>query len=308
MKRRQTGMAEAGLQGRIWGIDPSLPSMQRRRIDFFSRCTVPKPVFFALVLIFLIVAVSLLAPLVTPYGRDTIDLDHILTGPSPQHILGTDELGRDLLTRLIFGGRFTLLVAFVSVAIATVIGLTLGTLAGYIGGFADHLVSGAVDLFLSIPVFLVLLLAASFSGGRLWTIPLIIGATSWMETARLVRAEFLSLKGEEFVEAARSMGVNAVSLIFKHMLPHALSPVIVAATVGFAQAMLIESALSFLGYGVQPPLPTWGNMLQNAQIFLRKTPLAAFAPGFMICITCLCIHYVSEGLRYALGHRGHETV
>lgn len=275
-----------------------------RQGGIIRRALFAGPAFYALVLLLLLVAVSLLAPLMMPYGRDTMDLDRILEGPSPDHVLGTDELGRDLLTRILYGGRFTLLVAILSVAIATSVGVVIGTLGGYVGGIADHLASGAVDLFLSIPVFLVLLVAAALGGGRLWTIPLIIGATSWMETARVVRSAVLSIKGEEFVEAARSMGVGNASLLLRHLLPHAIPPVLASATVGFAGAMLVESALSFLGYGVQPPLPTWGNMLQNAQIFIRRAPIAAFAPGFMIFITCLCFHYVSEGLRRAIDLRG----
>jgi peptide/nickel transport system permease protein len=255
---------------------------------------------YALVCIALIVTVSILAPLLTPYGRDAIDLDNVLAHPSPAHVLGTDELGRDLFTRLIFGGRFTLLVAFCSVTIATLIGLTLGALSGYRGGRVDSVVTAAIDLFLSVPTFLLLLAAAAFGGGKLWIIPVVIGATSWMECARIVRAKVFSLKEEEFVEAARSIGVRDRSIVFRHILPHALAPVIVSATVGFAQAMLIESGLSFLGFGVQPPLPTWGNMLENAWIFLRRSPTAAVAPGFMIFITCLCFNIVGDNLRRML--------
>ncbi|MCK4236732.1 MAG: ABC transporter permease [Candidatus Krumholzibacteria bacterium] len=281
-------------------IDPARIPVPRARSGYIAAFFEFRPATFSLILILLILVVSLLAPVFTPYERDTIDLDNILADPSCNHVLGTDELGRDVFTRLIYGGRFTLLVALLSVAIAVVLGVALGAAAGYLGGPADHFVTGAVDMFLSIPVFLVLLVAASAGGGRLWTIPVIIGVTSWMETARLVRAEFLSLRDENFVEAARSLGVRHITLVIKHILPHALPPVIVAATVGFAQAMLIESALSFLGFGVQPPLPTWGNMLQNAQTYIRKSHMAAFAPGFMILVTCLCFNFVGEGLRSAL--------
>lgn len=267
---------------------------------FGARFLSYRPASLAAVLLLLIFAVSILAPLVTPYARDGIDLDSLLEGPSPSHALGTDELGRDVLTRLVYGGRFTLLLACACVLIATVLGVLAGALAGYCGGAVDLLVSSAVDLFLSVPVFLVILIAASLGGGRLWLIPLVIGGTSWMETARVVRASFLSLRGEGFVEAARSLGVRNASIIFRHILPLALPPVVIAATVGFAQAMLIESALSFLGFGVQPPMPTWGNMLYNAQLLIRRTPVAAFAPGFAIFATCLCFNVVGRGLRRAL--------
>ena len=255
---------------------------------------------YALFSIALIVVVSVFAPLLTPYGRDAIDLNNILARPSLTHVFGTDELGRDVFTRLAFGGRFTLLVAFCSVMIATSAGLAMGALSGYYGGRVDGAVTAMVDLFLSVPPFLVLLVAAAFGGGRLWIIPLVIGGTSWMECARIVRAKVLTLKEEEFVEAARSIGVHDRVIVFRHILPHALPPVIVAATVGFAQAMLIESGLSFLGFGVQPPLPTWGNMLENSWIFLRRSPTAAIAPGFMIFFTCLCFNIVGDNLRRTL--------
>jgi peptide/nickel transport system permease protein len=267
---------------------------------FGTRFLAYRPAFLAAVLLVLVSVVSILAPLVAPYAPDEIDLDSQLEGPSPAHVLGTDELGRDVLTRLVYGGRFTLLVACACILIATSLGVLAGAFAGYCGGPVDFLVSSAVDLFLSVPVFLVILIAASLGGGRLWLIPLVIGGTSWMETARVVRASFISLRGEGFVEAARSVGVRNASIILRHILPLALPPVVIAATVGFAQAMLIESALSFLGFGVQPPTPTWGNMLYNAQLLIRRAPVAAFAPGCAIFVTCLCINTVGRGLRRAL--------
>ncbi|HEY5133897.1 MAG TPA: ABC transporter permease [Candidatus Krumholzibacteriaceae bacterium] len=255
---------------------------------------------YSLMLIALILAVSLLAPLMTPYGRDAIDLGAILAGPSPAHALGTDDLGRDVFTRLIYAGRFSMLVALCSVAIALAVGLVTGTVAGYFGGAVDVAVTMTIDLFLSVPVFLVLLVAASAGGGRLWLVPLVIGGTSWMETARIVRSLVMSLKEESFVQAARAAGARDSSLIVRHVLPQAFPSVIVSATTGFAQAMLVESALSFLGFGVQPPVPTWGNMLENANVFIRQAPLAAFAPGFMIIITCLSFNNIGEGLRRML--------
>jgi peptide/nickel transport system permease protein len=251
-------------------------------------------------LIALILAASLLAPLMTPYGRDAIDLGSILAGPSPAHALGTDDLGRDVLTRLLYAGRFSMLVALCSVAVGLALGLFMGTVAGYFGGAADAAVTMTIDLFLSVPVFLVLLVAASAGGGRLWLVPLVIGGTSWMETARVVRSLVMSLREESFVEAARAAGARDASLIVRHMLPQTFPSVIVSATTGFAQAMLVESALSFLGFGVQPPVPTWGNMLENANVFIRQAPLAAFAPGFMIIITCLSFNNIGEGLRRVL--------
>jgi peptide/nickel transport system permease protein len=258
------------------------------------------PAVYSLILIFLVLAVCLLAPLLTPHGRDAINLDRMLAGSSAEHPLGTDELGRDVFTRLIYAGRFSMLVALCSVAVAAAIGITMGTVAGYFGGATDATVTVVMDLFLSVPVFLVLLVAASAGGGRLWLIPLVIGGTFWTETARIVRSLVHSLREQGFVEAARAIGANHASLIVRHLLPQALPAVIVSATVGFAQAMLIESALSFLGFGVQPPVPTWGNMLQSGHVFIRQAPLAAFSPGFMIFITCLAFNFIGEGLRASI--------
>jgi peptide/nickel transport system permease protein len=259
-----------------------------------------RPGLYSLLLIVLLLALALLAPLLAPYGRDAMNLDLVLAAPSAAHSLGTDDLGRDVVSRLVYGARFSMFVALSAVVIASFLGVLAGALAGYFGGRTDALVTVVMDLFLSVPVFLVLLVAASVGGGRLWVIPLIIGGVSWVETARVVRAQIVSLKEEGFVEAARAVGVRDVRLLTRHLLPQTVPSIIVSATVGFAQAMLVESALSFLGFGVQPPVPTWGNMLQNAQVFIRQAPLAAFAPGFMIFMTCLSFNYVGEGLRRTL--------
>ncbi len=258
------------------------------------------PGAWALILIALLAAVCALAPLMTPHARDAIDLGAILAPPSADHVLGTDELGRDVFARLIYAGRFSLLVAFLSVATALAIGVLAGLVAGYRGGAADAVVSLAIDVFLSVPVFLVLLLAASAGGGRLWLVPLVIGGTSWMETARIVRSLAMSLRERGFVEASRAAGAGDAAIVTRHLLPQTAPALVVAATVGFAQAMLVESALSFLGFGVQPPVPTWGNMLENASVFLREAPVAALAPGLMIFIACLAFNYVGEGLRRVL--------
>lgn len=277
-----------------------VPSMR----SFTSRFLGSGPATVSLMLLVLIALISALAPLLTPYGRDEIDLENIAAPPSAEHVLGTDELGRDLFARLLYGGRFTLVVAFASMMLAAAAGVLLGSAAGFFGGAVDRLVSALVDLFLSVPVFLVLLVAASASIGRIWIIPVVIAGTSWMETARLVRARFMQLREEGFVEAARSLGAGSGKIIFRHMLPQAMAQVAVAGAVGFANAMLVESSLSFLGFGVQPPIATWGNMLHNGRILLRTAPVSAFAPGFLIFIVCLCANYVGAGLKQALAREG----
>jgi len=250
----------------------------------------------AAVLLLLIIFSSFLAPVLTPYGCNEMNLNEILARPSLEHLLGTDEMGRDLFTRLLYGGRYSLLIAFGSVLISLLIGIITGSVSGYFGGWIDSVLSALVDLFLSIPVFLVLLILGALCGGRVWLIPVIIGSFSWMEVARIVRAEFQAIRGREFVNAARSVGVGHFSLVFKHILPLTFGPVVVAATAGLAQAMLAESALSFLGLGVQPPVPTWGNMLRNAQVFIQSSPLPAFVPGFMIFIVCLSFNVIGDSL------------
>ena len=257
-------------------------------------------IFWPAVMLAVIVAVSALAPLLSPWGRDAMDLGRVSAPPSPDHPLGTDELGRDVLTRLLYGGRFTLAVSFIAVAFAMAVGVLLGGAAGWLGGAVDRAVSLLIDLFLSVPVFLVMLLAASAAGGRIWLIPLLIGGTSWMETARVVRSRFRQIREEGFVEAARTAGATGPAIVLRHLLPQAAGAVLVAATAGLASAMLVESALSFLGFGVQPPVPTWGNMMHGAWAALRVSPAAAFAPGLMIFITCLGFNLLCEGYRRVL--------
>ncbi|MCK4538239.1 MAG: ABC transporter permease [Candidatus Krumholzibacteria bacterium] len=259
-----------------------------------------RPAVISLILILLILLISVMAPLFSPYGMNEIDLDRVGAAPSPDHILGTDELGRDVFTRLLYGGRYSLFIAFFSIIIGVSAGIIFGSIAGYFRGPVDRAVCGLTDLFLSIPVFLILMVAASAAGGKIFVIPIVIGATSWMETARTVRSEFMRLRQEEFIEAARSLGVSDYSIVFRHILPQAVVPVTVSATAGFAAAILIESSLSFLGFGVQPPLPTWGNMLNNAQSLLRTAPVAAVAPGFLIFIVCLSFNFVAAGLKRVL--------
>ena len=293
--------ASFGTGRALIGIFPSVSAGEKagpwRR--FFD----DRPASIALMLILLVAGISVLAPLFTPYGANGIDLRNISSAPTPEHVLGTDELGRDLFTRLLYGGRFSLLVSFLSVLTGAAIGIALGSLAGYFRGAVDMAVACLIDLFLSIPVFLVLLVAASAARGSFWVIPMVIGATSWMETARLVRARLMQLEGEEYVDAARSLGVDNAGIVIRHLLPQALLPVTVSATVGFANAMLMESSLSFLGFGIQPPMPTWGNMLSNAQALLRSSPVAAFAPGLMIFMICLSFNLVGNGIKRALAPR-----
>jgi peptide/nickel transport system permease protein len=196
-----------------------------------------------------------------PGDPTEIDIKRALLAPGSNHLLGTDDLGRDVLLRMLYGARISLLVGFVAVGISTLLGILVGALAGFYGGWVDALVMRFVDIMLCFPTFFLILAVIAFLNPSIWNIMIVIGITSWMGVARLVRAEFLSLREREFVLAARAVGVSDLRLIFRHMLPNALSPVLVSATLGVAGAILTESALSFLGIGVQPPTPSWGNML-----------------------------------------------
>ncbi|MHB0885157.1 MAG: ABC transporter permease [Bacillota bacterium] len=258
------------------------------------------------VLLILLGLVAILAPMVAPYGYKTQDLGigrQLLPVGTPGHILGTDELGRDILSRLIYGSRVSLGVGFASMAVSVIIGMVVGALAGYYGGVLDNLLMRFTDMILAFPSLFLLIVLAAFIGPSPTTIILIIGGLSWMGVARLVRSSFLSLKQQEFSEAARALGLQDYRIIVGHIMPNAIAPVIVAATLGVAYAILYESALSYLGLGVQPPLPTWGNMLSQAQAYLLNAPMLVLFPGLAIFLTVLAINFLGDGLRDALDPR-----
>ncbi len=235
-----------------------------------------------------------------PHDPAQVDVDAILRAPCADHWLGTDELGRDILSRLLYGAPVSLLVGFVAVAVAVAIGVLLGSVAGYYGGLLDSLVMRSVDLMQSIPTFFLILSAIAFLKPSIWLIMVIIGATGWMGVCRMVRAEMLSLKGREFVLAARVQGAGDLRTVFRHLLPNALAPVLVSATLGVGGAILVESSLSFLGLGVQPPQPSWGNMLSQARDNLVGGWWVTLFPGAAIFLTVLGYNLLGEGLRDAL--------
>ncbi len=251
------------------------------------------------------------APWLSAYDPDKPVLNVQLRPPSPAHLLGTDDLGRDLLTRILYGGRVSMSIGVLAMSLAVVIGTTVGALAGYYGGWTDNLLMRMTDLMLSIPtlflLILLMLLLRSFPipflrGGAL-AIVLTIALLSWMTVARLVRASYLSLKAQVFVEAASALGASHARIIVRHILPNAVSSIIVAATLRVASSIITESGLSFLGFGVQPPTPTWGNMLKNAQDQMITAPWTAIFPGLFIFVTVIAINYVGDGLRDALDPR-----
>src|SRR5690349_2614765 len=255
----------------------------------------------AVVLLLALMAVS--APLVAPHDPAKPDIKRILDPPSTRHWLGTDQIGRDVLSRMLYGARVSLAVGFVSVGIATAIGIALGAAAGYHGGMVDAGVMRLVDLMLVFPRFFLLLAVLAFLKPSIWTIMAVIGLTGWMGVTRLVRAEFLTLREREFVIWSESIGAGAVRVIFKHILPNAIAPVLVAMTLGIPAAILTESGLSFLGLGVQPPYATWGNILNDGKELITYAWWLTLYPGLAILITVLSYNLLGEGTRDALDPR-----
>lgn len=256
-----------------------------------------------LVIVVLLFACAVLAPVISPYDYREINVQSILAPPSPSHLLGTDELGRDVLSRMIYGSRISLAVGFVAVGIATVIGIILGAVSGYYGRWVDGAIMRLVDIMLCIPSFFLILAVIAFIGQNIWNIMAVIGLTSWMGVSRLVRAEFLTLKSREFVLAARASGAGDFRIIFSHILPNAMAPVFVSAILGIAAAVLIESSLSFLGLGVQPPVPSWGNILTSGKDNIETAWWLSVFPGLAILITVLGYNLLGEGLQDILNPR-----
>ncbi len=239
-----------------------------------------------------------LAPILAPYDPFKINEDLIFSPPSLEHPFGTDSLGRDLLSRILYGGRISLSVGFIAVGIALVIGVILGSLAGFYGGLIDTLISRFIDIMLCFPtIFLILALIALFEKPSLFLIMVIIGLTSWMGPARLIRAQILSLKEQDFIFFLKSLGISNKRIILKHLIPNALGPVVVSGTLGVGTAILVESALSFLGLGVQPPIPSWGNILIEAKQAMSIAPWVTFFPGLFIFLTVLAVNFIGEALR-----------
>jgi peptide/nickel transport system permease protein len=254
----------------------------------------------SLAVLVLVVVVVLAGPILSPYSPEHTNLDLRYEPPSPAHVMGTDSLGRDLLTRIMFGGRVSLTVGVLAMTVAITLGVLIGGLAGFYGGVADAVLMRFVDMMLSFPRLFLLILFSVFFGGHLLTVVLLLGALSWMGVSRLIRASFLSLKERQYVEAARALGVPSSAIMLRHMLPNSLAPIIVAATLGIATAIIAESTLSFLGLGIQPPTPSWGNMLKDAQTDMVVAPWTAVFPGLAIFVTIVAINFIGDGLRDAL--------
>ena len=256
-----------------------------------------------LALILIMFLIAGFAFFLAPYDPGKTEVSMKLKPPSFQHLLGTDQLGRDIFSRMLYGSRISLSVGFVAVGISILIGVLVGALAGYYGRWIDSLLMRFVDTMLCFPSFFLILTVVALLGPSIFNIMIVIGVTSWMGTSRFVRAEFLSLRERDFTQAARALGVKDGRIIFRHILPNALAPVFVTATLKVASAILIEAGLSFLGFGVQPPAPSWGNILTEGRTYIFDAWWLTVFPGLAILITVLSFNLLGEGLRDALDPR-----
>ena len=273
------------------------------KTDFWYRFSKNRLAVAGSAIVVFLFIVSLLAPWIAPFDPKAIDLKNILQPPSAKHLFGTDPLGRDVMSRMIWGAQISLKVGFVSTGIAILIGTILGSVAGYYGRWVDAVIMRFVDIMLCFPTFFLILAVIAFLEPSIWNIMIIIGATGWMGITRLVRADFISLKERDFVQAARVIGASDLRIIFIHVLPNCMASVLVAATLGVAGAILTESALSFLGIGVQPPTPSWGNILTAGKDNIDIAWWLSLYPGLAILITVLGYNMLGEGIRDSLDPR-----
>lgn len=271
--------------------------------EFWRRFKKNKIAVVALVVLVLVHLLVFIGPFFYTVSPEAVSFREALQAPSRAHPLGLDESGRDTLARLLYGGRISLLVALFSMIIAVGVGTLVGALAGYLGGMVDMVLMRFTDALMAIPsLFLLLIIFTIFRGGVV-TIIIVLGLTSWMGTSRIVRGEVLRWKAEDFTEAAQAIGAKKARIIFRHVLPNAVPSIIVAASLDIAKAILQESSLSYLGLGVQPPTPSLGNMLMNAQTYVWVAPLQAVWPGLAILVIVICFNIFGDGLRVALDPR-----
>ncbi|MCA1906513.1 MAG: ABC transporter permease [Desulfarculus sp.] len=270
---------------------------------FWEALSANRLALLGLAVVAMLVLVATLAPWLAPFDPNAIDVQAILLPPSWTHPFGTDELGRDVFSRMIHGSRVSLQVGLVSAGLATLVGVALGAVAGYYGGWVEAAIMRFTDMMLCFPTFFLILAVIALLEPNILNIMAVIGLTSWMGVARLVRAEFLTLKEREFVLAVKSLGAGDARIIFRHVLPNAMAPVLVALTLGVAGAILTESGLSFLGLGVQPPEPSWGNILSQGKDNIEIAWWLSLFPGLAILVTVLGYNLLGEGIRDALDPR-----
>jgi peptide/nickel transport system permease protein len=282
---------------------PTRAGRQSELVRGWRRFRRYRPGMVGLVFILVLLVLAVFPDFFAPYPYTQIFRGMRGAGPSPGHPLGFDHIGRDMLSRMIWGSRVALVVGLLASSIAVVIGVTVGAAAGYLGGWADSLLSRLVDTLMAYPLLVLLITLAAVLGPSIVTVVVIIGLTTWAQYARVVRADVLSLREREFVLAAQALGASTARIVFRHVVPNVLGPVIVLASLGIGGIILLESALSFLGLGAQPPTASWGGMLADGRAFILIYPQIAIAPGVMISLTVLAFNLVGDGLRDALDPR-----
>jgi peptide/nickel transport system permease protein len=277
---------------------------RKSRIAIFAKQLLSnKMARFGGAVILLLFLCAIFAPGIAPYEYDVMNLPEMLKGPSMQNIMGTDEFGRDVFSRIVYGSRISLLVGFLAVGISLLIGTILGAIAGFYGGVLDYIISGITDIAWSFPVTLLAIAFVAALGPSLINLIIAMAIVSWSGFARLVRGQFLSLREKEFVEAARSLGFSDSRIIFRHMLPNALAPIIVLTTLEVPKAIIVEASLSFLGLGAQPPTPSWGAIMNSGRSYLLEAPWVSIFPGLMIVIIVLGFNLFGDALRDTLDPR-----
>ncbi|HEV2529322.1 MAG TPA: oligopeptide ABC transporter permease [Thermomicrobiales bacterium] len=290
---------------RTLGATDAIPERRRGQRTVWSLFRRHRLAVAGMVVMGILIFIGIFAPLIAPHDPNAVSLANFREPPTSEHLLGTDAQGRDVLSRIMYATRISLSVGLVAVAIYVVIGTVLGGVAGFFGGWVDSIIMRLADVILSFPAIIVIITVVSIIGPSIFNVMLVIGLLGWPPIARLVRGEFLTLRGRDFVTASESIGASSPRIIFRHILPNATTPIIVNATFGVAQAILLEAGLSFLGLGVQPPTASWGNILNAAQSFtlLEEMPWLWLPPGFMIVISVLAINFLGDGLRDALDPR-----
>ena len=271
--------------------------------DALLRLTTNKLSLFSVIYIFILVFVALITPFIAPYDYAYQDLALGASPPSSDHLLGTDTLGRDLLTRMMYGSRISLMVGFLATSVALIIGVIWGTIAGFSGGKTDAIMMRIVDTLYGIPFIILIILLMVIFGRNLVLLFLAIGAVEWLTMARIVRSQVLNLSRQEFILSAEAMGVSKLSIIFRHLIPNAMGPVIVYATLTVPQIMLLESFLSFLGLGVQPPLSSWGLLIRDGAVSMEEYWWLLIFPSLAFSLTLFSLNFIGDGLRDAIDPR-----
>nr|PZN60158.1 MAG: peptide ABC transporter permease [Sphaerobacter thermophilus] len=279
--------------------DPARAGRSHARIAW-ERFRRHRLAMIGLVILGVLTLLAVLAPVIAPYGPDEQDLFSITTPPSREHWLGTDELGRDVLTRVMYGGRVSLSVGLAAALISTLIGVVVGAVAGFYGRWVDAALMRFIDLMLAFPALFFLLVLFTIVSASVWNVILFLGLFGWMWLARVIRGEILALKELDFIDAAHAMGATNVRIIVQHLLPNVTAAIIVSTTLSMAYNMIAEATLDFLGFGVPPNVPTWGNMLTGASNYYIQVPLLPVAPGAVLVLAILAVNFIGDGLRDAL--------